>query len=111
VAKAVSSALETGNVNHLLIWAPKAAEPELKEAFKKAMRARGSSKEAREIADLWLLETVVRLHREGEGAPYTGLKPADLDWGPVVPRAEMSIISKNPKETIDFIVETLKSEL
>jgi hypothetical protein len=29
-----------------------------------------------EIAYLYFFETVVRLHRQGEGEPYTGLKPA-----------------------------------
>ncbi len=33
-------------------------------------------KEARELADRFFFETLVRVHRAGEGAPYTGLKPA-----------------------------------
>jgi hypothetical protein len=28
------------------------------------------------MADMYFFETLVRIHREGEGAPYTGLKPA-----------------------------------
>lgn len=64
-----------------------------------------------EVADYWLYETVVRLHREGEGAPYTGLKPAGLDWGPVVHRAEEAIEKEDPKEVIDFITHTVQEEL
>lgn len=64
-----------------------------------------------EIADYWLFETAVRLHREGEGAPYTGLKPSGLDWGPVVPRAEKAISEGNPKAVIDFIAHTAHEEL
>jgi hypothetical protein len=30
--------------------------------------------DAQELADRYFLETVVRLHRAGEGAPFTGLK-------------------------------------
>jgi hypothetical protein len=40
------------------------------------------------VARRWFFETVVRLHRAGEGAPYTGLKPAGLDVGPVILLAE-----------------------
>lgn len=96
VVKAAQRALETGSVNLILPWVPKKAEVELKKAFEKTLRTRKLGKEAKELADYWLFETAVRLHREGEGAAYTGLKPAGLDWGPVVPRAEKAIEKENP---------------
>jgi ABC-type amino acid transport substrate-binding protein len=104
-------ALEKGNVNYMLPWVPKKAEAELKEAFEKTVQARKQGKEAMEIADYWLFETAVRLHREGEGAPYTGLKPAGLDWGPVVPRAEKAIETGNPEEVVGFIAHAAEHEL
>jgi hypothetical protein len=111
VVKAVKLALEKGNVNYILPWVPKKAEPEVAEAFMKTLSARKQGQEAREVADYWLFETVVRLHREGEGAPYTGLKPAGLDWGPVVPRAEKAIQKGDPEEIIAFITRTVEEEL
>jgi len=111
VVKAAKLALEKENVNYLLGWVPKKAEAELKEAFAKTLKARKQGKEAMEIADYWLFETAVRLHREGEGAPYTGLKPAGLDWGPVVPRAEKAIETGSPKEVIHFIAHAAEQEL
>jgi hypothetical protein len=39
------------------------------------------------------METAVRLHRAGEGAPYEGLKPAGIDFGPVIPAAERALES------------------
>jgi molybdopterin-biosynthesis enzyme MoeA-like protein len=111
VVKACRLALEKGNINYILPWVPKKAEAELKKAFEKTLKARKQGKEAMELADYWFFETAVRLHREGEGAPYTGLKPAGLDWGPVVPRAEKAIEKGNPKEVIDFIVHTVQEEL
>ena len=86
VVKAALKALETGNINYILPWAPQEAENEIKSAFDKALVVRKTGKEAQEMADYWFFETVVRLHRAGEGAPFTGLKPAGLDWGPVVPK-------------------------
>jgi hypothetical protein len=43
------------------------------------------------MADMYFFETLVRIHRAGEGAPYTGLKPAGRDLGPVIPAADKAI--------------------
>ena len=90
VAKAAQGALDRGNVNLALPYAPAAAEAEIREAFEGARKVRGLGGDARTLADRAFLETVVRLHRMGEGAPYTGLKPAGLDFGPVIPTAEQA---------------------
>lgn len=111
VVKAIKKAIEQNNVNYILPWVPQKAESEVMEAFNKTLKARKEGKAAEEVADLWLYETTVRLHREGEGAPYTGLKPEGLDWGPVVPRAEKAIENGSPKEVIDFINHTVQEEL
>lgn len=111
VVKAARMALEKENVNYILPWVSEKAESELRKAFEKTLRARKQGKEAMELADYWFFETAVRLHREGEGASYTGLKPAGLDWGPVVPRAEKAIQRESPKEVIDFITQTVQEEL
>lgn len=91
VAKAVYKALETGNVNPVLAYAPAPAEDEIRAAFDKSRKVRSLGVEAHALADQAFLETVVRLHRAGEGAVYTGLKPAGLDYGPVIPAAERAI--------------------
>lgn len=111
VVKAAQKALETRNVNLILPWVPKKAETELKKAFGKTILVGKQGKRAEELADYWFFETVVRLHRAGEGAPYTGLKPAGLDWGPVVPKAEKAIEKGNAQEAIDFVLHTVKEEL
>ena len=46
------------------------------QAFEFAREARVYGAEAREVADLYFFDTVVRVPRRGEGAPHTGLKPA-----------------------------------
>lgn len=111
VVNACKKALETGNVNYILPFAPKKAEVEIKHAFNKTIKARKLGEDAKEVADLWFFENVVRLHREGEGAPFTGLKPAGLNWGPVVPRAEEDIKKENPTETIEFLKGVLQEEI
>lgn len=111
VVTAAKDALEKGNVNLILPFVPKKAEDELKKAFEKTISVRRLSKEAAELADYWFFETAVRLHREGEEAPYTGLKPAGLDWGPVVPRAEKAIEKGDPKELIKFLLHFVEEEV
>lgn len=69
-------ALESGNVNHALKWIGEPHEAELTKAFELARRVRDLGDDARELADQYFLETLVRLHRAGEGAPYDGIKPA-----------------------------------
>ncbi|HEY0650512.1 DUF6448 family protein [Phenylobacterium sp.] len=93
VAMAAQRALEAGNVNLVLPYAPATAEAEIRAAFDKSRRVRGLGAEARTIADLSFVETVVRLHRVGEGVSYTGLRPAGLDAGPAIPAAEAAVAS------------------
>ncbi|WP_448809736.1 DUF6448 family protein [Agromyces bauzanensis] len=69
-------ALETGNVNHARKWVDEHHEAELIRAFELAARVRGLGEDARELADQYFLETLVRLHRAGEGEPYEGIKPS-----------------------------------
>lgn len=68
-------ALESGNANHALKWVDEEHEHELAAVFDLARRVRGLSDDGRELADRYFLETLVRLHRAGEGEPYTGIKP------------------------------------
>jgi Family of unknown function (DUF6448) len=69
-------ALERGDVTPVLKWVKVENENEIKTVFKKTMAARSSGKEAKEIADLYFFLTLVRVHRAGEGAAFTGLAPA-----------------------------------
>ena len=66
-------ALEKGDVNPVLKWVKKEQEGEIREAFKKTLAVRSKGPEAKELADRYFFETLVRIHRAGEGAPYTGL--------------------------------------
>jgi hypothetical protein len=91
VAKAVEKALETGNINPVLAYAPATVETEIRAAFEKSRKVRRLDPDARALADQAFMETVIRLHRAGEGAPYTGLKPAGIDYGPVISAADHAV--------------------
>ena len=78
VVAAARHALEKENVNLILPYVKASARADVKLAFDKVLRARKAGPAAHEFAHLYFFETAVRLHRAGEGAPYTGLKPAGL---------------------------------
>ena len=111
VVAAARKALELDDVSLVLPFAPKKAEDAIRDAFRRTRSVRSTGKEAQELADLWFFETVVRLHRAGEGAPYTGLKPAGLDWGPVIPRADQAVAKGDPTEVIDFLSRAVAHEV
>lgn len=67
------AALEKGDITPALKWVKKDTEPEIRAAFDKALAERKSNKDA---ADMKFFETLVRVHRAGEGAAFTGLKPS-----------------------------------
>jgi hypothetical protein len=77
------AALNKGDVTPTLKWVKKENETQIKTVFTKALAVRSKGPEAQEIADRYFLETLIRLHREGEGAPFTGLKPAGTIEPPV----------------------------
>lgn len=103
VVKAAQKALDTGNVNLILIWVQKAEEVEIRKAFDQTMAVRKLSPEAKELADRYFFETLVRLHRAGEGAPYTGLKPAGRDLGPAIPAADKALEDRTVEPLLKLV--------
>lgn len=91
VVRAAQRALDARNVTEALIWIQPADEAEVREAFDRAVAVRDLNATAKALADRYFFETVVRLHRAGEGAPYTGLKPAPATPNPVIAAADQSI--------------------
>jgi hypothetical protein len=91
VVRAARLALEEGDVNLVLIWVQKPDEHAVVEAFQKTLKVRKLSREAQDLADGYFFETLVRLHRAGEGEPYTGLKPTGGDVGPALAAADKAI--------------------
>ena len=70
------AALAKGDVTPLLKWVRKDHEAEIRNVFTQVAAVRKKGRDASELADRFFFETLVRIHRAGEGAPYTGLKPA-----------------------------------
>ncbi len=93
VVTVARKALESGNVNLVLPWVRAEDEGEIRKVFDQARSVRKFGGQARELADTHFFETLVRIHRAGEGAPFAGLKPAGRDLGPAVPAADKALES------------------
>ena len=102
VVKTAQAALDKGDVTAVLKWVQPRDEAQIREAFQKTLAVRGLGKDAKDLADQYFFETLVRLHRAGEGAPYTGLKPA----GAVEP-----IVAASDKALEAGAVDTLTREV
>lgn len=111
VVKAAQAALLANDVNLALIWVRPGDEAEIRRLFERTIRVRTLSPEAGELADLYFFETLVRLHRAGEGAPYAGLKPAGRDLGPALPAADQALISGDVAPLMDLLMERLRTGL
>jgi hypothetical protein len=111
VAQAAQKALETGDVNPVLIWVLKDDEGEIKNAFRKTLAVRKLNPQAKELADMYFFETLVRVHRAGEGEPYTGLKPAGRSVDPAIVAADMAIESGKVEPLLKILTETLETEV
>ncbi len=111
VVTAGRKALEVGDVALALAFVPREGEAEVAAAFDRARLVRIEAPAAKEVGDLYFFETLVRVHRAGEGAPYTGLKPAGLDVGPVIPLAERSIETGSGTELSSFLCRVVAREV
>jgi len=76
VVQAARSALAAHDVTPVLRWVGPQREAEIKAAFARTLEVRKLGGNAEALADTWFFETVVRIHRAGEGEPFDGLKPA-----------------------------------
>jgi hypothetical protein len=111
VVQAARDALEGEDVDIVLPYVHEPGESEVRAAFELASKARVQGAEAREVADRYFFETVVRVHRTGEGAPFTGLKPAGLDVGPVIPLAQEAIDSGDPTGLTELLAGAVRDEV
>lgn len=111
VVVAARRALDTGDVDAILPYVHADGEAEVREAFARTVQARAQGGVVQDVADRWFFETAVRVHRAGEGAAFTGLKPAGLDVGPVIPVAERALASGSPDELVDVLCAEVRREV
>lgn len=110
VVAAARKALDTGNVNLVLIWVQKKDDADIRKHFEKTVAVRKAGGPAKELADMYFFETLVRIHRAGEGAGYTGLKPAGKIEPPIA-AADKSLESGKLQEVAQLIMKRMEQGL
>lgn len=105
------SALKSGDLTPTLKWIKKDDEPELRSVFAKVIALRDKGPDVREIAQQYFFETLVRLHRANEGAPYTGLKSEAVAHDPVIARADTALASGDSKDLVHATMTHVQRQL
>ena len=105
VVLAAKAALEKKDVTPVLKWVKKEAEAEITTAFSKTLAVRAQGPQARELADQFFFETLVRVHRAGEGAPFTGLKRAGTGLGPALEEADRALDSGSVENAVKLVAD------
>ena len=84
-----------------------ADEAGIRQAFQQTLAVRTASPQARELADRYFFETLARVHRQGEGAPYTGLKPARTMLEPAIQAANRAI----EDGSVDRVIQVVTGDI
>jgi hypothetical protein len=104
VVKDAQAALASGDVTTVLRWVRADNEPEIRLAFQHALTVRALGPEAQELADRFFFETLVRIHREGEGAPYTGLKSAGVEIEPAIAASDKALETGSVDALVKMVI-------
>lgn len=111
VIKDAQKAIELNNVNYVLKWVPDKDENIIKEVYSLSMKVRSLNKDAKELADRYFFETLVRIHRNGEGVAYDGVKPAGTPIDDKILAADKSIETGEISELIKILPKSKHKEL
>jgi len=110
VAIAAKKALQTGDSSHALIWVTDQQAEELKSIFEQSLEVYAQGGDSQALAERYFMENTVRLHRQAEGMPYTGLKkvqpnPVDIQV------AEEALESGGVAEVTDLLAQEIRHKI
>ena len=104
VVQDARKALETKDVTPVLKWVQVKDEKSVTAGFRQALAAQG--KKQQQAAEKKFFEALVRVHRAGEGAPFTGLKPAGA-VEPVIAEADKALLGGSPDGLVKLVTDTV----
>jgi hypothetical protein len=107
VIKDARDAITKGDVTPVLRWVSPQGEEEVRAAFARTMEVRKAGGKAQELADTWFFENLVRVHRAGEGAPYTGLKETSEEE-PAIAAADKALKSGSDEALLKLVTEKVR---
>lgn len=111
VVEAARKALDSGQLAPVLAWVQPGDEREIEAAFARTRAVRKLGADAKALADTFFFETLVRVHRAGEGAPFTGLKAAGQSLPPAVVAADEAVVKGDGSAVERLLVESVRHGL
>jgi len=110
VIKDAQAALAGEDVTKVLKWVLPKDEREIKDLFRQVLKVRKQGEPAKSMAEKYFFESLVRIHRAGEGAPYTGLKPAGK-VEPIIAASDKALAQKSIDELVEKITQRVEHEI
>jgi len=104
VVESARKSLATGDVTPVLKWVSIDDEQVIRTAFQNTMEVRKLGGQAQKLADMYFFETLVRIHRAGEGATYTGLKPG-VEVDPAIALADKALESGSVDKLVGVLTD------
>ncbi len=95
-------ALNVKDVTPVLKWVKQKDEKAVRAAFAKALSAKG--KKDSDAVENQFFATLVKIHRAGEGATFTGLKPTG-EVEPAIAEADKALVSGSPNTLIKMVTD------
>lgn len=108
VVAAARAALEARDVTPALKWVRPTEEQAVRLAFEQTLAVRLVNATARDLADRYFFETLVRLHRFGEGEPYTGLKD-ETTIDPLIERVDKAVASGDVDDLVAVLTHDVEA--
>ena len=96
-------AIEAKDVTPVLKWVKQGDEKKIRTAFSRVLTPK-KDKKAQEAAQHQFFVTLVKIHRTGEGAPFTGLKPAGK-VEPVIAEADRALATGSSDGLVKLILD------
>jgi hypothetical protein len=110
VVETARTALDKGDVTTLMKWVKPDQEEVIKTAFTQTLTMQKMGPGAKDFADRYFFETLVRIHRAGEGAPYTGLKPGTA-VDPAVALGDHALTNGSVDQLVDVLTNAMANEI
>ena len=104
VVESARNALVSDDVTPVLKWVSIDDEQVIRTAFQNTMEVRKLGGQAQKLADMYFFETLVRIHRAGEGATYTGLKPG-TEVDPAIALADKALESGSVDKLVGVLTD------
>lgn len=109
VVTAARRALEASDADVILPFVPADGAAEVRDAFDRTLGHRARRPKRWPTAGSSKLPSGCTV--PAKARPFTGLKPAGLDVGPVIPAAERALDSGSPDELIDVLCVSVRDQV